>query len=157
MIRLKEWIVQALTRTEFRRVGRGKKIERVELPPSERLVYGLYFAFIALIALISLEALYIVFLRSFNNEIFAAITGNLKDEPRRWTELLELTLRDRGTPETFRSILYFLMEHNYVERPKRGVYQITEKGLRYLNLLSRTQPQPRSLSSQNRFKIARDA
>jgi len=67
-------IRKALTKTEVRRVGKGKKLERVELPPSERLVYGLYFAFIALSALTILEALHIVFLNSFSNEVFSAIT-----------------------------------------------------------------------------------
>jgi len=72
---LRGLIRKALTRTEVRRAGRGKKIERVELPPNERLVYGLYFAFLALILLTFLEALHIVFLRSFSSEIFASITG----------------------------------------------------------------------------------
>jgi len=70
---LTEIIRKALTKTEVRRVGKGKKIERVELPPSECLVYGLYFAFLALTALTILEALHIVFLHSFSNEIFSAI------------------------------------------------------------------------------------
>jgi len=72
---LRGLIRKALTRTVVQQVGRGKKIERVELPPSERLVYGLYFAFLALILLTFLEGLHIVFLRSFSSEIFASITG----------------------------------------------------------------------------------
>jgi len=72
---LRGLIRKALTKTVVRQVGRGKKIERVELPPSERLVYGLYFAFLALILLTFLEALHIVFLQSFSSEIFASITG----------------------------------------------------------------------------------
>lgn len=75
MDRLRGWIVRALMRVEYRRVGRGKKFEKVELPPSERLVYGLYFAFVALILLVGLELAHIVFLRSFNEGVFAAITG----------------------------------------------------------------------------------
>ena len=67
-------IRKALTKTEIRQIGRGKKLERIELPPSERLVYGLYFAFLALTALTILEALHIVFLHSFSNEIFSAIS-----------------------------------------------------------------------------------
>jgi len=65
---------KALTRTIVRRVGKGKKFERIELPPSERLIYGLYFAFLALTALTTLEALHIALLHSFNSEIFTAIT-----------------------------------------------------------------------------------
>jgi len=71
---LAAFIRKVLTKTEVRQVGRGKKIERVELPPNEHLVYGLYFAFMALTALTIIEALHIVFLHSFSNEIFTAIT-----------------------------------------------------------------------------------
>lgn len=71
---LRAAIRKALTKTEVRRVGKGKKLERIELPPSERLVYGLYFAFIALTALTILEALHIALLHSFSNEVFTAIT-----------------------------------------------------------------------------------
>jgi len=67
-------IRKALTRAEVRQTRGGKKLERVEFPPSERLVYGLCFAFLALTALTVLEALHIVFLHSFSNEIFASIT-----------------------------------------------------------------------------------
>jgi len=67
-------IRKALTKALIRQVGKGKKLERVELPPSERLVYGLYFAFLALSALTVLEALHIVFLHSFSDEVFASIT-----------------------------------------------------------------------------------
>ena len=68
-------IRRLLTRTVVRRVGRGgKKLERVELLPSERLVYGLYFAFLGLVVLTVLEALCICFLRWFSNEIFSCIT-----------------------------------------------------------------------------------
>ena len=72
---LRSWIRKALTRTEYRRTGRSKKIERIELPPSERLVYGLYFAFLALILLTILETIHIIFLHAFSTEIFAAITA----------------------------------------------------------------------------------
>jgi len=64
---MRSLIRKVLTRTVVRRVGRGgKKLERVELLPSERLVYGLYFAFLGLIMLTVLESLYIVFLHSFS-------------------------------------------------------------------------------------------
>jgi len=55
--------------------SRGKKLRRVELPPSERLVYGLCFSLVALLCLVLLEALHILFLGSFSSEVFAAITG----------------------------------------------------------------------------------
>jgi len=46
----------------------------VEIPPSERLVYGVYFAAIALIGLVALEIAHMAFLGSWNSELFAAIT-----------------------------------------------------------------------------------
>jgi len=55
-------------------LGRNKKIEFVEVLPSDRLVYGVTFAIIALICLVILEAIHIVVFRTFNSEIFASIT-----------------------------------------------------------------------------------
>ncbi|NIS81386.1 MAG: hypothetical protein GTO14_14545 [Anaerolineales bacterium] len=70
---MRNFIKQALTRTISVRVGRGKT-RQVELAPNEKLVYGMYFAIAALIALTTLEATYILVLRSFSTEIFAAIS-----------------------------------------------------------------------------------
>ena len=61
-------IRRALTKTV-----RVEKRE-IQLPPSEKLVYGVYFAIVALICLTALEAVYMIMLRSFSSEIFAAIT-----------------------------------------------------------------------------------
>lgn len=47
----------------------------IEVEPSLRLVYGMYFAVATLICLTILEATYILVLRSFSSEIFSAITG----------------------------------------------------------------------------------
>jgi len=66
--RLKKFIKKALTR-------KIKLTRRtVEVEPSLRLVYGVYFAIAALASLTILEALYILILRSFSSEIFAAIS-----------------------------------------------------------------------------------
>jgi len=51
-----------------------KKARQIEIAPSDRLVYGMYFAIIALISLTILEATYMYVLRNFSNEIFAAIS-----------------------------------------------------------------------------------
>lgn len=72
MRKLRDWIKRALTRTEYEKVGRGKK---VELPPSERLVRGIQFAFFALALLTVLELAYLFVLKTWSNEVFAAITG----------------------------------------------------------------------------------
>ena len=67
-------IREALTKTVWIQHGTRKKPKRLVVEPSERLVLGLYFAFLALILLTFLEATYIIILHNFNNEIFAAIT-----------------------------------------------------------------------------------
>ena len=68
-------IREALTQTVWIQHGTRKKPKKMVVEPSERLVLGLYFALLALILLTFLEATYIIILHSFNNEIFAAITG----------------------------------------------------------------------------------
>jgi len=66
---LRNFIKKALTR-------KIKLTRRtVEVEPSLRLVYGLYFAIATVICLTILEATYILVLRSFSSEIFSAITG----------------------------------------------------------------------------------
>jgi len=71
---LKKSLKLALTRKEYRR-RRGGKIEVIELPPSTRLLYALYFALVFLIGLIVLEIVHLIVLRAWNSEVFAAITG----------------------------------------------------------------------------------
>jgi len=66
---LRNFIKKALTR-------KIKLTRRtVEVEPSLRLVYGMYFAIATVICLTILEATYILVLRSFSTEIFSAITG----------------------------------------------------------------------------------
>jgi hypothetical protein len=65
---MRKWIRRALTR----RIVFKRRTVKVE--PSDSLVYGMCFAIAALISLTILEAVYILVLRSFNTEIFAAIT-----------------------------------------------------------------------------------
>ena len=61
---MRDYIRKALT----------KKRGRVELPPSQRLVLGIQFAIIALLCLTGLEIAYLVVVKVFSSEIFAAIT-----------------------------------------------------------------------------------
>lgn len=51
-----------------------KKASRVQIPPSEKLVYGVYFAIAALICLTILQAVHMLVLHTFSSEIFASIT-----------------------------------------------------------------------------------
>ena len=72
---LKGKIRKAFTKTVLVQHGRRKKLIRVEEPPSERLVLFLQISIVAVICLSLIEALHIIVLRSFNWEVFAAITG----------------------------------------------------------------------------------
>jgi len=67
---MRNFIKKALTR---RIPGKGRR-KQIELEPSSKLVYGMYFAIASLISLTILETVHIVVLRSFSSEIFAAIT-----------------------------------------------------------------------------------
>jgi hypothetical protein len=71
---VKAWIKRALTKRISVKYPRGRRDHQIEVPPSERLVYGVYFAIAALISLTVLEVTYIFMLGSFSTEIFAAIT-----------------------------------------------------------------------------------
>jgi len=56
----------------------------------------------------------------------------LRDGPMRWTPLTKAVLRESPTPWKTRSIIYWLLRNGYIERPERGVYLVTEKGLQFL-------------------------
>lgn len=72
---LKEKIRNAFTKTVLVQEGARKKLKRVEVPPSEKLVLGLCFAIAALIGLVILEVAHMAFLGNWNSEIFAAVTA----------------------------------------------------------------------------------
>jgi len=66
-------IRSAFTRTVWIQAGPRKKLQRVEVPPSEKLVLGVYFAIAALIGLVILEVSHMAYLGSWSSEVFAAI------------------------------------------------------------------------------------
>jgi hypothetical protein len=72
---LRDKIRSAFTKTVWLQTGKRKKLQRIEVPPSERLVLGVLFAIAALIGLVIVEVAHMAFLGSWNSEIFAAITG----------------------------------------------------------------------------------
>jgi len=75
MQRLKRIIENALTRKVPLKRNGTKKLVFVTILPEARLVYGVLFAMLSLVSLILLEALHMVFLKTWNSEIFAAITS----------------------------------------------------------------------------------
>lgn len=66
-------VKKALTRKIS--VKRGRGIQTVEIPPSERLVLGVKFAIVMTLILSALEVTHMAFLGTWSSEIFAAITG----------------------------------------------------------------------------------
>jgi len=62
---MKDWIKKALT----------KRIRQREIPPDDRLVYGVKFAVAMTLILSALEISHMILLGKWNSEIFAAITG----------------------------------------------------------------------------------
>ena len=69
---MKEQISKLLTKKVL--VKSGQKTKRIEVPPSQTLVYGVIAATAILILLTILEVTHMVFLGGFNTEIFATIT-----------------------------------------------------------------------------------
>jgi len=74
-MRLKNIIRKALTKTVVVQVGTRKKQKRVQVLPSEQIVYLVYFAIAAFVGLTDLEIVHMVFFGVWNSEIFSAITG----------------------------------------------------------------------------------
>lgn len=70
---MRDPVRKALTKTISVK-GDRKNAKQIQIAPSDRLVYGMYFAIASLISLTVLEATYMYVLRDFSNEIFAAIT-----------------------------------------------------------------------------------
>jgi predicted transcriptional regulator len=64
----------------------------------------------------------------------------LREEDIRWTSLTKAVLKESPTPWKVQSILRWLLDHGYLERPERGLYRITEKGLEFLRTLDSDVP-----------------
>ena len=52
-----------------------------------------------------------------------------------WTELEKATVKASPTFSSFRSTLIWLLKNGYIERPSRGVYEITDRGRIFLKAL----------------------
>ena len=68
-----DWVRSALSR-RTRRSLKGKPVIVVE-EPSEKLVYAVKFAISIILCLSGLEVAHMAFMRSWNSEVFAGITG----------------------------------------------------------------------------------
>ncbi len=75
---MKNLFRKALTKTVYvkqrqEQQQEGSKVELVEVPPSQQLMFVVFFAIAALIALVALEIAHMAFLGGWNTEIFAGI------------------------------------------------------------------------------------
>jgi hypothetical protein len=69
---MKEQISKLFTKKVL--VKSGQKTKRVEIPPSQTLIYGVIAATAILVMLTLLEVAHMMFLGNFNVEIFATLT-----------------------------------------------------------------------------------
>ncbi|MBC8223599.1 hypothetical protein H8E65_03350 [Candidatus Bathyarchaeota archaeon] len=67
-------------------------------------------------------------------DVARTILDALEREPARWTPLTRLALK-HTTPWKAQAALEWLLRKGYVERPLRGVYEITERGTHLLRVL----------------------
>ena len=68
------WVRRALTKKLTRKGPKGRQ-QVIVVPPSERLLYAVYFSLGMTICLTVLEAVHLVVLGKWNTEIFAVIAG----------------------------------------------------------------------------------
>ena len=64
------------------------------------------------------------------------VLEKLKYGPVRWTPLVKTVVRESPSPWKAQKILEWLLKHDYIERPERGTYNITEKGRNLLNSIN---------------------
>lgn len=69
-----DWFKKALTRKRHRQGARGKA-EVIVIEPDERLVYLVKFAVLMTLCLSALEIAHMAFMRVWNAEVFAVVTG----------------------------------------------------------------------------------
>lgn len=62
------------------------------------------------------------------------ILKTLTKGPMNWTPLIKLILKG-STPWKAQSTLEWFVRKGYIERPERGIYIITEKGRRFLEII----------------------
>ena len=70
---MKNLFKKALTKTIWVQQNQENKLQPVEIPPSQSVMYAVVFAIAAIIALTILEVAHMAFLGSWNTEIFAGI------------------------------------------------------------------------------------
>jgi predicted transcriptional regulator len=59
----------------------------------------------------------------------------LSEGPIRWTPLMKMVVKESPSPWKAQVIIKWLLSNGYISRPERGVYQITEKGYKFLKAI----------------------
>ena len=54
--------------------------------------------------------------------------NRLSQGAMRWTPLMKILVKESPSPWKAQVIIKWLLENEYVEKPDRGVYRITDKG-----------------------------
>jgi predicted transcriptional regulator len=63
------------------------------------------------------------------------ILEKLSEGFMRWTPLMKMVVKESPSPWKAQVIIKWLLLNGYISRPERGVYQITEKGYKFLNAM----------------------
>ena len=58
----------------------------------------------------------------------------LEEGPMRWTPLMKVVVKESPSPWKAQVVIKWLLTNEYISRPERGVYQITEKGRKLLKI-----------------------
>jgi len=72
-------------------------------------------------------------------EVAGIILDELSKGPMRRTPLMKEVLKRSPSPSSFNHILEWLLEDGYIERPERGLYQISERGLLLLKAVKKSE------------------
>ena len=72
----KKWIRKAFTKQRVAEPGRKRRQDLLQgVPPSEKLVLFIEFSLGSVIVLTALEIVHLIVLKTWNSEIFAALSG----------------------------------------------------------------------------------
>jgi len=67
--------------------------------------------------------------------IASIVLEKLGEGPMRWAPLMKIIVKESPSPWKAQVIIKWLLSNGYISRPKRGVYQITEKGYNFLKAM----------------------
>ena len=59
----------------------------------------------------------------------------LREGPMRWTPLMKIVVKESPLPWKAQVIIKWLLSNGYISCPERGVYEITEKGYKFLKAM----------------------